>query len=198
MPGISAILTAAGESTRMGRPKPLLPWCGATLIEYQIAGLLEAGVAEVVAVLGHRADDIKPYVHGLNVKHTTNPDYRSGKTTSVKAGLKAITEDADDILLLAVDQPRPARLIREVIQSHVSRRALISSPRYQGRGGHPVIFSGVLRSEMEAISEQTEGLRAVFRAHEDEVNSVHIDDPQIRLDLNTYADYERAKPVYGT
>ena len=53
MGGVSAILTSAGESTRMGSPKPLLAWRGSTLIEYHIRTLLDSGVAEVVAVLGH-------------------------------------------------------------------------------------------------------------------------------------------------
>jgi molybdenum cofactor cytidylyltransferase len=197
MPGVSAILTAAGESTRMGRPKPLLPWCGVTLVEYQVSNLVRAGVSEVVAVLGHKADDIAPYVYGPNVRHVVNHEYRMGKSTSVKVGLAAIARDADAILLLAVDQPRPSAIISQVIQSHLESRALITSPRHQGRGGHPVIFSGSLRAEMERISEGSEGLRAVFRAHESEVNTVQIDDPRIRLDLNTYEEYEKAKAMYN-
>lgn len=196
MPGVSAILTAAGESTRMGRPKPLLPWCGTTLVEYQVSSLVRAGVSEVIAVLGHQAEAVAPYVRGPNVRHVVNPDYRKGKSTSVKAGLKAIYRDADAILLLAVDQPRPSLIISQVIQSHLESGALITSPRRQGRGGHPVIFSGALRAEMERISEESEGLRAVFRAHDSQVNAVQIDDPRIRLDLNTYGEYERAKISY--
>jgi molybdenum cofactor cytidylyltransferase len=196
MPGVSAILTAAGESTRMGRPKPLLPWCGVTLVEYQVANLLRAGVSEVVAVLGHKAEAIVPHVYGPNVRHVVNPDYRTGKSTSVKAGLAAVALDADAVLLLAVDQPRPSRLISQVIQSHFESGDLITSPRRQGRGGHPVIFSSSLRAEMERISEESEGLRAVFRAHESQVNTLQIDDPRIRLDLNTYDEYEKALASY--
>jgi len=180
----------------MGRPKPLLPWCGTTLVEYQVSSLVRAGVSEVIAVLGHQAEAVAPYVRGPNVRHVVNPDYRMGKSTSVKAGLKAISRDAEAILLLAVDQPRPSLIISQVIQSHLESGALITSPRRQGRGGHPVIFSGALRAEMERISEESEGLRAVFRAHDSQVNAVQIDDPRIRLDLNTYEEYERAKISY--
>ena len=59
---ISAILLAAGESTRMRQQKALLPWQGTTLIQYQVSSLLEAGVSQVVAVLGHHAETLRPLV----------------------------------------------------------------------------------------------------------------------------------------
>ena len=108
MSGVSAILTAAGESTRMGSPKPLLSWKGTTLVEYQVRCLLDAGCSEVVVVLGHAAEMVEPHVVGEHVRHVLNPLYRQGKTTSIKAGLGVVSDDADGILLLAVDQPRTA------------------------------------------------------------------------------------------
>ena len=194
---VSAILTAAGESTRMGRPKPFLPWRGTTLIEYQVASLREAGVDQVVIVLGHEADSIAPYVTGPGVEYVLNPHYRLGRTTSIKAGLRGVSGEADSILLLAVDQPRTADLVSTIIRSHLGASALITSPRYQGHGGHPLIFSFQLKDELERISEESEGIRAVFRAHRDEVNEVEIDDPMVRLDLNTPESYEAAKARYG-
>ncbi len=198
MPGISAILTAAGESTRMGRPKPLLSWCGTTLVEYQVRCLLEAGASEVVVVLGHQADAVAPYVHGPRARCVVNPDYRQGKTTSIKAGLRAISGDADGILLLAVDQPRTTQVISTIIKSHLENSALITSPRYQGHGGHPLVFSAALRGELERISEERQGIREVFQAHRDQVNEVEFDDPIIRLDLNDPRAYEEALARYGT
>ncbi len=197
MPGISAILTAAGESTRMGRPKPLLPWRGVTLVEHQVRCLLEAGASEVVVVLGHRADAVAPYVKGPRTRYVVNPDYRLGKTTSIKAGLRAISRDADGILLLAVDQPRTAQVISTIIKSHLENNALITSPRYQGRGGHPLVFSAVLRGELERISEERQGIREVFQAHREQVNEVEFDDPIVRLDLNDPRAYEEALARYG-
>ena len=197
MTGISAILTAAGESTRMGRPKPLLPWLGATLVERQAEALVDAGASHVVVVLGHEADAVAPYVVRPNACYVINPDYLSGKATSVKAGLKAVPEDADAILLLAVDQPRPSEIISKVIRAHVEANALITSPRFEGRGGHPLIFAASLRPELEAISEDREGIREVFKAHRDQVLELIIEDPVIRMDLNTPEDYERAKRRYG-
>ena len=165
MPGISAILTAAGESRRMGRPKPLLPWRGVTLVEHQIGALFHGGVAEVVVVLGHEADAVAAQVANTPACSVLNPDYLQGKTTSIKAGLKAVSADADAILLLAVDQPRTASIVAEVVTAHVSGNALITSPRYQGHGGHPLIFAASLRDELARISEERQGIREVFQAH---------------------------------
>ena len=198
MAGVWAILTAAGESTRMGRPKPLLPWCGATLVERQVSALADAGAVHVVVVVGHEADAVIPYVTHPGASYVVNLDFLSGKATSVKAGLRAVSKGADAILLLAVDQPRPATVISRVIEAHLEAAALITSPRFEGHGGHPLIFAASLRAELEAISEETQGIRQVFQAHRHEVNEVPIDDPVVRLDLNTPEDYERAKRLYGS
>lgn len=197
MGGISAILTAAGESSRMGRPKPLLPWQGTTLVRYQIDSLIEAGVAEVVVVLGHDAETVAGHLDRPEAGSVVNHDYRQGKTTSILAGLRAVRPDASGILLLAVDQPRTRDIIATVIKAHVEGNALLTSPWYEGRGGHPLIFSSGLRGELESISEEQQGIREVFQAHRREVNVVEIDDPLVTLDINTPEDYEEAKRQFS-
>ncbi len=196
MPRVSAVLTAAGESTRMGRPKPLLPWRGVTLVEYQVASLFAAGASEVIVVLGHRHEEIAPHVKGPGARYVVNHRYRDGRSTSIRAGIAETASDADAIVLLGVDQPRPPEIVAETLASHLDREALITSPRRNGRGGHPIVFSSALRGELNAITEEHEGIRQVFRAHRDEVNELEIDDPIIHLDLNTMEDYDRARALY--
>ena len=198
MARVSAILTAAGESTRMGRPKPLLPWRGVSLVEHQVACLLESGCDEVVVVLGHASDEVAPLVRGEGVRAVINPDYRKGKTTSIKTGLAHADPSATAIVLLAVDQPRTADIVREVVQAHVTGGALITSPRYEGHGGHPLVFAAELRPELERISEERQGIREVFQAHRGDVHKLPLDDPMIRLDLNTPQAYESAYTRWGT
>jgi len=197
MARISAILTAAGESSRMGRPKPLLSWHGLPLVEYQMASLVEADVAEVVVVLGHQQEMVAPHVKGNRVRWVPNPDYLQGKTTSIKTGLRSVASDAEGVLLLAVDQPRPPELIAAVMATHVEGRSLITSPRRQGKGGHPLIFASSLIPELLRITEEGEGIRQVFRAHSAEVNPVEVYDPIVTLDLNSPEEYEEAKAKYG-
>ena len=194
---ISAILIAAGESTRMGSLKPLLRWHGMTLVEYQTSSLVTAGVAEVVVVLGERHRLVEPYVTGPGVRAVVNQDFRLGKTMSIRAGLQSIDPASQAVLLLAVDQPRPVTVISTVIDAHLASNALITSPRYQGRGGHPLVFARMLMPELQLITEEGEGIRQVIRAHGTEVNVVEIDDPIVTVDLNTPEDYEQAKARFG-
>ena len=194
---IAAILTAAGESTRMGRPKPLLEWHGMPLVRYQIDSLLATSVDEVVVVLGHKFWHTLPHVWGRGVRPVLNREYKHGKTTSVLRGILSADPDATDLLLLAVDQPRPAWVAKRVIESHVCNDALITSPRYEGRGGHPLVFSATLRGELESITDEGQGVREVFDVHRGEVNEVVFDDPIVRLDLNTPEEYEAARAKYG-
>lgn len=198
MSGVSAILLAAGESTRMGRLKALLPWQGATLIEYQVGSLLDAGVSQLVVVVGHRGDEVGAPIAGRSdVTTVENPDYRQGKTTSIKAGLRALSPDATAILVLAVDQPRPPDVLRTVIESHLARSPLITSPVYGGRGGHPMIFDTSLLPELAAITEESEGLREVTRRHASDIYKLELDDPVVRVDVNTPEDLQAALPLFA-
>ena len=95
-----------------------------------------------------------------------------------------------------MDQPRPAHIVAAVIDAHLNAGAAITSPRYEGRGGHPVVFSASLRGELEAITDEAQGLRQVFRDHRDEVNEVDFDDPIVRLDINSADDDEEARARY--
>ena len=194
---ISAVLTAAGLSSRMGRPKPLLPWQGKTLVESQIETLQEAGASEVIVVLGHRAQEIAPYVNGCNVCAVVNHQYRDGRSSSIRTGLGAVSPQARDIVLMAVDQPRARQTISRVINEHIEADALLTSPRYRGRGGHPLMFSASLMPELGQISEEGQGLREIFERHRSEITEVHFDDPSIRLDLNTPEAYREAYKSHG-
>ena len=135
MPSISAVLTAAGESVRMGRAKPLLTWHGVTLVEYQIASLVDAGVSEVVVVLGHRHETVATHVRGLGVRHVVNPHYRQGRATSIKAGLATLNPSmAEAVLVLNVDQPRTETSLQHTLEAHRQHSPLITIPTYKNRG----------------------------------------------------------------
>ncbi|MCE2457453.1 MAG: nucleotidyltransferase family protein [Dehalococcoidia bacterium] len=194
---ITAVLTAAGLSSRMGRPKPLLQWRGTTLVEHQISILFEGGASEVIVVLGHRSEDVVPYIEGTGASYVVNHRYREGRTSSTKAGLEAVPEQANDVIVMGVDQPRTVQIIRRVVEVHTGASALLTSPRLEGRGGHPLMFSARLLPELKLISEENQGLREVFERHRAEITEVHFDDPMVRLDLNTPEAYESAYQTYG-
>lgn len=167
------------------------------MVESQIQSLLEAGANEVIVVLGHEAEEVAPYVSGKAVRDIMNPQYREGRTSSIRAGLEAVSSDATDVVIMAVDQPRAPQIVSDVISAHLEADALLTSPRYRGRGGHPLIFSARLLPELGRISEENQGLREVFERHRSEITEVVFDDPAIRLDLNTPEAYNEAFEKYG-
>ena len=202
-PFTSAVLLAAGVSRRMGTLKALLDWQGRSLIIHQIVALREAGADEVVVVLGHRADELQARI-GANrdvynlgkVRCVVNEDYAQGKTTSIKTGLWALGPSADPdaaILMLNVDQPRSAGIIKRTLDAHHGADAnLITIPTYRGKGGHPIVVSRSLYSELIAIDEKTQGMRAVTERHRDATQRVELGAAELLWDVNTPEQYRAA------
>lgn len=177
----------------MGQPKALLDWQGVPLVQHQVRSLIDSGVGQVIAVLGHRAESIRPFVESdTGAEVVVNLSYKTGKSSSVRAGLKMLNSEAAHIMIISVDQPRPPKLLSEVLKAHLRHGSVITYPVYQGRGGHPVLFSRGLLPELMGISEARKGLREVIERHSAEVNRVPVDDPEAILDMNTVEDYRRA------
>lgn len=187
-----AILLAAGESTRMLRPKPLLPWGAQTLIEWQIEQLRAAGVERVVAVLGSRAEELAPLVRAAGGEFVHNPAYLEGRASSVRAGASAVEGPDGPIVILGVDQPRPAWLTARLLDEWRLGRPRLVLPHYGGRRGHPVVLNGSLLNELREVAEETLGLRAVIERHRQETRLVEIESPCVIVDLNTLEEYESA------
>ena len=193
---IAAILLAAGESTRMGRPKALLPWDDTTLLEYQVRELSAAGVERIVVVLGHAADEVRPHVPDT-AQVVVNEAYREGRASSLRTGAAALPDDTDSILVLNVDQPRPRDVLRALLAAHREGGAPITVPVAQGTRGHPPVLAGALLSELRAASEERQGLRGVIAAHQQAVREVAVSSPSVLLDINTPEEYREALARLG-
>ena len=177
-------------STRMGRGKGLLPWMGSTLVEYQLEQLGASRVEGVVVVLGHEAESVMGRVAGrMGVKVMVNREYERGRASSVAAGVGAVPVGAKGVLILNVDQPRPAWLIDEVVEGHRLERAKITIPVHGGRRGHPTVLDGRLRGEMLGITEEGLGLKEVVRRDRGRVGYVDVSSSLICLDMNTPEEY---------
>ena len=194
-----AILLAAGESSRMGQLKALLPWRGQPLLRHQVSALREGGADRVVVVLGHRANELSPLLEGLaGVDWVLNPDYLQGKTTSIKVGLSVVDREvADEILLLNVDQPRSAADIAHILQTHRAGDCSVTIPTCGGKGGHPIALSAGLLDELRVIDEQSQGVKAVVQRRPDSVNRFPLENPEILLDLNTPEQYQQAVETFA-
>ena len=161
--------------------------------------MLEGGVDRVVVVLGHRAEELQPFLEGVEgVSWTLNPSYLSGKTTSLKAGVAAVKKGRPrDIVILNVDQPRQPETIRRLLESHRAGDRLITNPTYRGKGGHPIVVSAKLLEELADVDEATLGLKAVIQRHEKETGKVDLGTPEVLWDLNTPKDYQDALKSQG-
>jgi molybdenum cofactor cytidylyltransferase len=183
---VAAILLAAGQSRRMGAFKPLLPFGNKTVIESCIEYLREAGVETVVAVLGHRSDEIRGKLTGVTI--AINPDPNSEMGASIVAGIRVLPGDAKCVLIALVDHPAvPASIVSTLIEEW-KRGSRIVIPTYENRGGHPVLVDLSFRTEILSL-DQTGGLRELLKTHASEVRRLPVDSPFVARDMDTWDDY---------
>jgi CTP:molybdopterin cytidylyltransferase MocA len=189
---IAALLLAAGESTRMGQLKALLPWRGTTLLEYALAELSGARVDVLLVVLGHAADELAPIVERAGARAVLNPRYREGRATSIAAGVAALPTGVGHLLVASVDQPRPRAVVDALLAAHLAADAPISRAVHGGKHGHPTVFAAALLGELRRADESSEGMKSVLRGHAEGIQDVEIDDPAVLLNLNTPEQYAAA------
>jgi len=182
----------------MGAAKPLLEWGGNTLIEYQLAQLKEPPVDRLVVVLGHRADEVLPYIHrtGPDVVAVVNELYTEGPASSLRLGAAALPDDTTAVLVLGVDQPRPHDVIARLVDVHRHSGSLITVPTYDEKRGHPPLLDGSLLPELREVNEATQGLRAVIERHAADVNELPFETSAVLLDLNRPQEYQKARASY--
>ncbi len=187
---VAAIILAAGESTRMKSPKALLPLNDKTLIRGVVDLLTTSGLSPIVVVLGAHAELIREELAGLNVLVTTNNEYRAGQLSSLQKGLEVVREkSATGVLIHPVDHPSVAtETVTKILDRFTSTRAPVVVPTYNGRRGHPVIFSENLFDELMNAPAEI-GARAVVRRHIEEIEEVLTGDCAILENIDTIKDY---------
>jgi molybdenum cofactor cytidylyltransferase len=184
---IAAVILSAGESSRMGRPKALLPIDGQTFIERTVGELKKTRVAKVLVVLGHNAAELKVRIQHLPVEILINPDYKLGQLSSLQVAVRGLQADnhCDAILVHLVDHPylQPS-LVDEMIRRFYESKKLIVVPTCRGKRGHPVIFSRKLFDELLS-APLDQGAKAVVNAHRDETLEIETDQEGITVDIDT-------------
>jgi molybdenum cofactor cytidylyltransferase len=187
-----AILLAAGESRRMGYPKPLLKLGSRTFIEILAAAILQS-VARLIVVVGAHADAVRGAIPAdPRILVVENPDFLKGQLSSIKAALPRVGAAAAGALIHLADHPMVrAETFAAVVDSYRRAGMPIAIARYRGRRGHPVLFARELFVELAAAPED-QGARAVVSADPSRVAYVDVDDPGVLADLDTPEDLERA------
>jgi CTP:molybdopterin cytidylyltransferase MocA len=187
-PSISAILLAAGRSRRMGAFKPLLPFGANTVIESCIDNLRDAGVSEIIVVVGHRAEELRSHLSRRPVRFALNEEAESEMGASIARGVEQLSHEATAVLIALADHPAVAPdAIRLLIETRERTDASFIVPQHNGRGGHPVIVDLKFRAELSRLGEG--GLRALLKAHKSEVLRVEVECPFVARDMDTWDDY---------
>jgi molybdenum cofactor cytidylyltransferase len=193
---VAAVILAAGGSTRMrGETKQLLPWGDETLVQNAVRVAQRARVAEIIVVTGNRADDVTRALGETNARLVFNPEWASGRASSVRAGILALRENTAAAIFINADQPfLTAVMLDEIIARYASARAPVIVPTFDGQPGSPVLFARELFDELTALQGDVGG-KVLLEKYRAQVEKIAIADTRAALDLDTPEEYARARAI---
>ncbi|MDT7604865.1 MAG: molybdenum cofactor cytidylyltransferase [Acidobacteriota bacterium] len=182
----------------MGAFKPLLPFGEKSVVECCVAGLRGAGVAEIVVVVGHRADDVRARLAHAPVRFALNAEAASEMGASIARGVEGLSKQTRAVLVALADHPAVTPdAIKFVIDAHEQTGARFVVPTWQGRGGHPVLIDLAYREELLRLDEGR-GLRGLLEAHAAEVSRTEVGCSYVARDMDTWEDYRALyEEVFG-
>lgn len=194
-PSVAAIVLAAGRSSRMApRNKLVEPLGGAVLVRHVVEAVLASRARPVLVVTGHQAPRVEQALAGLDVATVRNPRFREGLSTSLRAGLDALTGDIDGVLVCLGDMPAiEARHLDALIDAfETGGRRVICVPVRGGKRGNPVLWPAALMPQMRQVKGDV-GARHLIGEHEDLVVEVDLGSDAIFSDIDTPADLAGAR-----
>ena len=188
---ITAIVLAAGESKRIGIPKALLKIGRKSFIRHIVDVLKASNLQKIVVVLGSSAEAIRQELEGTDVTVVINNDYRRGQLSSILEGIAiAETFSPAGILIHPVDHPLVGpRVIEVLLRTFSELNPPIVVPTFEGKRGHPVIFSATLFNELRKAPPEA-GARAVVWAHVRDLVEIETEEGGVILNIDTREDYE--------
>jgi len=202
---VSAVVLAAGMSTRMGRNKLLLTFRDKPLVVHAVDTLLASKAGEIIVVLGHESekvwDQLEDYTGQVptrcqrrRVRLVKNPDYRDGLSTSVRTGVQAVSPEAKAIMIYLADQPllEPADLDR-IIAAFATAKAddkMIVVPFFKGERGNPVLLDASLRDSILGIVGDV-GCKGVIKRYPEKVYAIEMENDHVVRDVDDVQAYER-------
>ena len=189
---LAAIILSGGASRRMGSPKALLSYQGRPFLEHllEVAHHRKIGVRRIV--LGADAEPIAKEVDLAPGEIVINEEWEKGQLSSLQAALRSLPPQTDGAILLLIDHPLiSSTLVDELIETFYKSGKPIVLPVFDGRRGHPVIFSSVLYEELLNAPPET-GARSVVWAHSAEVQIVQTNEEGCVLNLNDPGTMQKA------
>jgi molybdenum cofactor cytidylyltransferase len=202
---VSAVVLAAGMSTRMGRNKLLLTFRDKPLVVHAVDTLLASKASEIIVVLGHESqkvwDQLEDYAGPVSnggqrhrVRLVKNPDYRDGLSTSVRTGVQAVSPEAEAIMIYLADQPllEPAdvdRIIAAFATAKVNDKMIVV-PFFKGERGNPVLLDASLRDSILGIVGDV-GCKGVIKRYPEKVYAIEMENDHVVRDVDDVQAYER-------
>ena len=188
---ISAVVLAAGLSTRMGRQKLVLRVSGSPILEKVLEVLRQSVVDEVVVVLGSDASVVRREVRFRNERIVVNPNYAEGMSSSLRVGLASLSPEADAALVTLGDQPyvSPSTIDR-IVEGYLKETPPVVVPVYNGVRGNPVLFARSAFPEVMKVRGDV-GAKSVVRSFGERVLEILVEDEGVILDIDAPADYQR-------
>jgi len=196
---LSAVILSGGASQRMGSPKALLPYQGRSFLEHLIAVTSHPKIGARRVVLGAHAELIADAVRLAAEEVVINAEWEKGQLSSIQAGIRSLPAGTDGMILCLIDHPLiSATLVDELIERFYLGPTLppIALPVYQGKRGHPVIFSSSVYGELMTAPLE-KGARSVVWAHAGEVAELVTSEQGCVLNLNDPATMQRALGLRG-
>jgi len=195
---VSAVLLAAGSSTRMGGVnKLLLPWKSSTVIGHTILQLLASGAGELIVVTGYQHEEVVKAIDEYPVTVVHNPMHASGMTGSIQAGVAAAAGDAYMICLgdlPSIDATEYHKLVMRANALEQQPERFIILPRYKNEKANPVIFSSYFRRAI-LDHKEPEGCRGIVAANQQYVHWVEMESDHVLRDIDSTTDYQNL--LYG-
>jgi molybdenum cofactor cytidylyltransferase len=198
---IAGLLLAAGTSTRMGTPKQLLQAGGQSLLGRTLDQALQSGLNLVALVLGFRAQEIMKNLTGIS-KHpklriVENDNYEEGISTSIIAGLSAVEEHFDHVMIILADMPHvTSSLINLLIRRYIESRLPLGAIITENKRSHPVIIGRRFYGALHHLRGDT-GARELFVKYVDQVCLVEPEEDYEDVDIDTLEDYLEFKKSLG-
>lgn len=187
---ISAIITAAGLSTRMGEVNKLLvDFRGKPLLHHIVDELLETNVAEILVVTGFEKEKIEKSLHDKKVKSCFNENFKSGLTSSIQTGLKASSPNSDGYLIALSDMPFiKTKMIDKLLHTfHENKKVQdlkqIVVPQINKRNSHPTIFSNHYKKDILA-HQNPNGCKQIILDNLDRVFFVKLENEMAGIDID--------------
>lgn len=196
MSDVTALILAAGTSSRMKTAKQLLDLGGIPLLERVIRLVLPFEFADIVTVVGNHADSIKKRISfsDRRFRWIDHPDYHRGQSSSLKKGMEAL--QTPSVMVFLGDQPFISeKTIQTVLDCSCEKQTMLDNPfvvrpSYRDVPGHPVCLGNVHGIDFTGLTGD-EGAKTVLKTL-DHRYVFEVDDPGVVFDIDTPADYQKA------